>query len=305
MDFPTLKTQFPESVKYLELALRSLAANTISSTLCYGNPLLKSHKIKSTPAYRHSLGIHHHPLPEIAIVLEGECFLEFENGAFAANPGSIFVSHSQMKHCEGIFKKTSGYCLLWLSFAQQGMLAFINRYTPRKGWEATYRWAYRDKAVKSLFERLRNTQLPPIQQWYIHFRSNLLLVLAGLYRQNLDEINLPPGSKKSPIDKHEPILREVKGILDNHYTESISLEQMAESTGLSPNYLNKLFSQYTGMAIHSYIMKLRMEQAAQLLKTKDMLAKQVAGAVGYDDPLILQPSLPPLSRQMALGVLSL
>ena len=285
MDFSTLKTKFPESMEYLELAIRSLTDNTINSTLCYGNSLLKCRKVKSKSTYRHSLGLHFHPLPEIAIVLEGECFFEFESGAFAAGPGSIFVSHSQMKHCEGFFKKRVGYSLLWLSFAQQGMLAFINKYTPKKGWEATYRWAYRDKAVRSLFECFKKTQIPPIDQWYIDFRSNLLLVLAGLYQKNLDELNLPKSSRKSPIDKHEPILREIKEILENHFAEPVSLEQMARSTGLSPNYLNKLFSQYTGMAIHSYIIKLRMEHAAHLFKTKDMLAKQVATEVGYDDPL--------------------
>ncbi len=269
----------------LELALRSLSDNSISNTLCYGNTVLNSRKIKSRPAYRHSLGTHHHPLPEIAIVLGGECFFEFENGTFPASPGSIFVSHSQMEHCEGFLRKSVGYSLLWLSFAQQGMLAFINKYTPGKGWDATYRWAYRAQAVKSLFECLKKRQIPSIQQWYLQFRSDLLLVLAGLYQQNLHEINLRPNSRRSPIDKHEPILREVKGILENHFTESISLEQMAESTGLSPNYLNKLFSQYTGMAIHSYIIKLRMEHAVHLLKTKEILAKQVAMEVGYDDPL--------------------
>ena len=56
---------------------------------------------------------------------------------------------------------------------------------------------------------------------------------------------------------------------------------MADKYFLHPVYLNRVFKKEEGISVGKYIMQLRMELAAELLKTKRMNATAVAEEVGY------------------------
>ncbi len=56
-------------------------------------------------------------------------------------------------------------------------------------------------------------------------------------------------------------------------------------THLSPNYLNRLFRQWTDQSIGNYIPRRRMERAMELCGEGRLLIKQVAAETGYGDPL--------------------
>lgn len=284
MDIPTKNIKIPETAKMLDKALLCLAQssheNIINNSNCWAKKETKTRKDN-----RFYSEEHYHPYPEIAMVIDGKCFFEIEGKTFTANCGDIIICQAQLKHCEGILKKTIGYSLLWLSGSQRSLIASISQYSPQKGWSFPYRGAMSDNTITKLFTPFINYEIPPIKKWYLQLRSNLFVILSRLYKESLQIIDSSDQTKKSALEKHRPILYEIETFLQNHFTEHITLSQLAQSTGISPNYLNTLFRQHKGLAIHSYITKLRMTQAATLLKTTDMLAKQIAQKVGYDDPL--------------------
>ena len=70
-----------------------------------------------------------------------------------------------------------------------------------------------------------------------------------------------------------------------HYTENLSIPDIAEYLHLSSNYFTKLFKQETGMTPVQYIASLRYEKAAHLLRYTDMPISAISQAVGFDDTL--------------------
>ena len=77
------------------------------------------------------------------------------------------------------------------------------------------------------------------------------------------------------VEKTRQILRE-------KLQEPPSLEELGKQVGCSPFYLSRLFSQESGMTIQQYIRQLRMERAAELLRTGKCNVTEAAMEVGYN-----------------------
>jgi AraC-like DNA-binding protein len=64
---------------------------------------------------------------------------------------------------------------------------------------------------------------------------------------------------------------------------AITLPELAGAVNLSPRYFSQLFKIETGIAPGEYLIRLRIEKAAELLTTTFLSVKQVMAAVGYDN----------------------
>jgi len=71
--------------------------------------------------------------------------------------------------------------------------------------------------------------------------------------------------------------------LKMHYAENITLSSASRYINMSESYLSSMFKKETGMSFVEYLTRLRIEKAAELLKTTDMPSYLVAEKVGYDN----------------------
>lgn len=85
--------------------------------------------------------------------------------------------------------------------------------------------------------------------------------------------------------------------IHNHYTEKISIEQLAKIEHISKSYLARLFKQKTGMTAVSYIHQLRIEAAKRLLKESELNINEVAYQVGFESPKYFYRSFTRLVKQ--------
>lgn len=69
-----------------------------------------------------------------------------------------------------------------------------------------------------------------------------------------------------------------------NYSSSISVSDMADAAELSLSYFTTLFEKKMGITPHSYLEKVRIEHACQLLENSEMSIKAVAYATGFQDP---------------------
>jgi len=91
--------------------------------------------------------------------------------------------------------------------------------------------------------------------------------------------------EKKKDDKYEAVLRRAQDYIGEHYaSDDISLNQVAQEAGMSPNHFSAVFSQEMGKTFVEYLTNVRMEKAKQLLRTSSMKAIEVSFAVGYRDP---------------------
>jgi len=73
----------------------------------------------------------------------------------------------------------------------------------------------------------------------------------------------------------------IKNYIDHHYTYCLNREILAAKFGCNPNYISQLFRQLAKMSVHAYIEQLRFALAHELLATRQLSVKEIAGRCGF------------------------
>ena len=79
------------------------------------------------------------------------------------------------------------------------------------------------------------------------------------------------------------IVRKTLKIIENEYMNNLSLANVAERVGVHPNYLSALFGKSEGESFGSYLLRLRMQKARDLMDVTSMKVYEIAQRVGYQD----------------------
>ena len=71
--------------------------------------------------------------------------------------------------------------------------------------------------------------------------------------------------------------------INEHLSQDLKREEIAESMNLSPDYMTKIFKAETGMTVKEYIIQQKMQMAQSLLKMTRLPISLVASKVGYSN----------------------
>lgn len=81
---------------------------------------------------------------------------------------------------------------------------------------------------------------------------------------------------------YSPWLAEAINYMKNNYANSsLTVEQIAETAGLSASRFSVLFRQETGQTVNDYLTEIRISQAVFLLENSNCKIYEIAGKVGY------------------------
>lgn len=80
------------------------------------------------------------------------------------------------------------------------------------------------------------------------------------------------------------LIQEAVRYIRHHYSENISVADIAEHIGMSDSWLYKHFKQECGCSILAYLMEIRVEHAKVLLAETDKLIMEVACEAGFENP---------------------
>ena len=75
--------------------------------------------------------------------------------------------------------------------------------------------------------------------------------------------------------------RRVVGYIQNHSLESLGNNDIARALGFDPCYLNRVVRFFTGLSLHQYVIKYRIDKALALLLSTDMSIEEVALYCGF------------------------
>lgn len=81
-----------------------------------------------------------------------------------------------------------------------------------------------------------------------------------------------------------PVLQPAFDYIYHNKSESVSLRQMAELCHLSPSYFSRLFAKETGQSFTSFLARLKIQWAKQLLEVTDMPVSQISDELGFNEP---------------------
>lgn len=85
---------------------------------------------------------------------------------------------------------------------------------------------------------------------------------------------------RKPVSKHS-VIEWLVQYLNAHIDEDIAHDVIAKKYRMHPGYLSRLFKQEIGETLSEYILRIKMEKAAQLLREGQYKVGEVAAMVGY------------------------
>lgn len=88
---------------------------------------------------------------------------------------------------------------------------------------------------------------------------------------------------KEQEEKNHSYIKKVCNFIKKNFHKDLSIEDIAESVYLSPNYLSNIFKDKTGKTIISYLTEVRIKKAKRLLVDTHMKIYEVGKQVGYKD----------------------
>jgi AraC-like DNA-binding protein/ligand-binding sensor protein len=83
--------------------------------------------------------------------------------------------------------------------------------------------------------------------------------------------------------RHAAALRKAERYIWENYTRKISLQEIADVSGLSAPYFSTIFREEMGENLSAYLNRLRVEKAGRLLTETDMSLSDISGSCGFED----------------------
>ncbi|MBW4080286.1 response regulator transcription factor [Paenibacillus sp. S150] len=81
--------------------------------------------------------------------------------------------------------------------------------------------------------------------------------------------------------KHRQVVDFMTHYIHEHFAEELTLAELSDKVYISRNHLSIIFKNITGETFNSYLTRVRIEKARELLLERNMLVYEVAERVGY------------------------
>lgn len=119
---------------------------------------------------------------------------------------------------------------------------------------------------------------PPLAARNLWYQSQVLQLMVDFFFQRPEEDELfCDRQKRTARDRVERVVT----LLRQRLAEPPSLEEIGREVGCSPFYLSRTFSREMGMTLPQFLRKVRMERAAELLRSGQYNVTEAAMEVGY------------------------
>lgn len=90
---------------------------------------------------------------------------------------------------------------------------------------------------------------------------------------------------RSGLDRGDIITRRIIMFLENNISRKLSSVEISGHMSMNYNYISGVFKEKTGMSIMEYHEKIRINEAAKLLRNSNMNVSEVSCRLGFEDPL--------------------
>ncbi|OTN75808.1 hypothetical protein A5886_000884 [Enterococcus sp. 8G7_MSG3316] len=125
------------------------------------------------------------------------------------------------------------------------------------------------------FSQIKHTFLRDVAAVrYLEDFSDLLLGTIEAIRQQLTPL--------APMDEDD-LLVAIQRFIQDNYTKSLSLSELADTFHFSYTYLSAFLSAKLKMSFSDYLKNIRLEKAKELLVQSDFNLSEISEAVGYSD----------------------
>lgn len=228
---------------------------------------------------------HRHDFIEIGIILDGKGEFSVDDKVFPVRKGDLLLFNPGMLHQsrrinekEPATEFYAGFSNIHFRNMEYNQILFPHRTFLLRPKEKTF--LHLNRLAESMMAESRSTQ----PGRYFMLKSYLTQMILLLYREQAEQQNSTASGFIFESTGKKYVVEKIVDYLEDHYTEKISLDQIAQNMYLSPFYISRIFKSEVGDTPINYLINLRMEKARQLLREKpNCSVQEIALQVGYDD----------------------
>lgn len=275
-----IRARPPRRQKYSEVS--SMYQQQYDITYEDLNPIF----LYSTQGIRYSSEqAHSHEFPEIAVVLDGLGEFCVDGNIFPVKKGDILLFNPGITHQS---RRTSsshpttefytGFSNLRFRNMEDNQICFSGNSILLHPQEKVF------LQISRLAEAMMSEACHTEPGRYFMLKSYLTQLILLLYREQKGTPRAAGTGYYFESNNKKYIVEQVVDYFNRHFSEKISLDQIARNMYLSPFYISRLFKNELGDTPINYLISLRMKEAEQLLLAQpDASIQDIAKSVGYED----------------------
>lgn len=130
-----------------------------------------------------------------------------------------------------------------------------------------------------LFDSILKEFISPTQGSELILKANVLNIIYQLYQ---DSIN-PFISSTIPSSPHYSSIKRAIDFIEKNSEKKIVLSDLSKLSNLSPNHFHRIFTQTMGMTPNTYITKVKLNRAKELLIRTDLQISEISVQCGFEN----------------------
>ena len=215
---------------------------------------------------------HWHQSLELIYLIDGQIDVITNYVRVHATPGELAVVNSSHIH-ELIFNKPSSFYLIIVN------IDFLKNFGIRID-EIEFDRLVRSERIAALCCRIRETCTEKADGYELVAKADILALAAELF------VNY--SKKRSEFHEHEDteklnIVKAIIQYLQLNYTKKLTLEEISDAVGYNKFYVSHVFKTIVGFTVMTYLNKLRVSYAKELMKNKKHTVGEACRACGFDN----------------------
>ncbi len=226
---------------------------------------------------------HSHDHIEIAFILSGQGRYRIDNELYSVEEGDLLILNPGVQHQalkDGNRKPTMEFFVGFTDVAFREMAP--NRLDIADGPVLHTTGDFRQKLFRIVSGMEAENEVLR-QGRYFMLRSYLIQMILLIIREQTAPLTQYKGYEFESAGK-KYVVEQIINYFSDHYSEKISLDQIAENMYLSPFYISRIFKSETGDTPIRYLIDIRLEHAREILESGNYTSiQEVASRVGYDD----------------------
>lgn len=219
---------------------------------------------------------HHHDFHEIVLVEQGSGIHVFNGQPQTLSAGCVCFVRDRDRH---LYEQTENLCLTNVLYRSPGAFRFLSglqALLPEdQAGEYAPHWRINQKIMAQALQIV--AQMQPASGWSLEHQAHqeqLFLQLLLLLRK---------AAQNASGDDPDARLHRLLAWLNDHYSEEIAWEALADRFSLSLRTLHRQMKQQTGSTPQRYLSRLRLLQARHLLRHSDTRITDIAYQCGFGD----------------------
>lgn len=147
-------------------------------------------------------------------------------------------------------------------------------------WRSEDQILLAEKTLRSFFSRLGADDIRLIRMDAAAEGETFSSLYAAA--QGISAVQEENGSQTGKVHKsRRQIAEEAERIIQERYDQQLSLESIAKEMHFTPNYVGTVFKTVKKISVNSYLMKVRMDKACQLLRESNDTVNDIAASCGF------------------------